>query len=144
MAADTGSRYPLLVASRLVQFCPRSAGIAAGSLFCVALFRGLSPRTPPLDCRKQMARPRKLPSSPIPTWACRIRAVREKLRLNQLQFGRKLRCSSITISRWERGLQKPGADRLIAMGKMVGRSSGWYFWRMAGVRENDVRRMLQT
>jgi transcriptional regulator with XRE-family HTH domain len=62
--------------------------------------------------------------------------------LNQHQFGKKLRCSSITVSRWERGLQPPSTDHLLALGRMVGRSSGWYFWKMAGIDKEDVRRML--
>jgi DNA-binding transcriptional regulator YiaG len=91
-----------------------------------------------------MARPRKFHASPVPAWACRIRALREGLRLNQVQFGKRLRCSPITISRWERGLQRPAADRLIAIGKMVGRSTGWYFWKMAGIGKNDVKRMMRS
>jgi DNA-binding XRE family transcriptional regulator len=87
---------------------------------------------------------RKFHASPVPAWACRIRAVRKGLKLNQLQFGKKLKCSFITVSRWERGLQKPAAIYLLAMGKMVGRSSGWYFWRMAGIGQDDVRRLLRS
>jgi hypothetical protein len=63
--------------------------------------------------------------------------------LNQLDFGKGLHCSSMVISRWERGLQKPPADCLIAMGKMAGPRSGWFFWKMAGIEPADAKRMLQ-
>lgn len=90
-----------------------------------------------------MARPRQFVAAPLPVWARRIRALREELGLNQLAFGKKLKCSSMVISRWERGLQKPPADCLIAMGKMAGPASGWFFWRLAGIEPTDARRMLK-
>jgi transcriptional regulator with XRE-family HTH domain len=65
------------------------------------------------------------------------------MRLSQLEFGRIFGCSPTVVSRWERGLQRPPADGLIRMGKMVARSSGWYFWKLAGVRQSDALRMLQ-
>ena len=90
-----------------------------------------------------MARPRQFVAAPLPDWARRIRALREKVGLNQFEFGKRLKCSSMVISRWERGLQKPPADCLIAMGKMAGPPSGWYFWKMAGVAPSDAKRMLK-
>jgi hypothetical protein len=48
----------------------------------------------------------------------------------------------MAISRFERGLQKPPADCFIALGKLAGSRSGWYFWHMAGVTVRDVRRMM--
>jgi hypothetical protein len=47
------------------------------------------------------------------------------------------------ISRWERGLMKPPANCFLAMGKIAGPTSGWYFWKMAGITLQDVRAMLQ-
>jgi transcriptional regulator with XRE-family HTH domain len=76
-----------------------------------------------------MARPTQFMASPLPLWARRIKALRAGLRLNQLDFGKKLNCSSMVISRWERGLQKPPADCLIAMGKVAGPPDGWFFGR---------------
>jgi hypothetical protein len=32
---------------------------------------------------------------------------------------------------------------LIAMGKMAGPPSGWYFWKLAGVSPSDAKRMLK-
>jgi transcriptional regulator with XRE-family HTH domain len=90
-----------------------------------------------------MARPLQFVASPLPAYARRIKALRLSLSLNQLQFGKRLKCSSMVISRWERGLQKPPADCLIAMGKIAGPPAGWFFWKMAGIDPADARRMLQ-
>jgi len=93
--------------------------------------------------RGGMARPLQFVASPLPSWARRIKALRKSLGLNQLDFGKGLNCSSMVISRWERGLQKPPADCLISMGKMAGPPSGWFFWKMAGIDPADAKRMLQ-
>ena len=67
----------------------------------------------------------------------------QELHLNQIDFAKHLNCSSMVVSRWERGLHKPPADCLIAMGKMAGPPTGWYFWKIAGVDQAAARRMLQ-
>ena len=36
-----------------------------------------------------------------------IRALRDSLKLTQSQFARKLKIDVITVSRWERGAQRP-------------------------------------
>lgn len=90
-----------------------------------------------------MARPRQFVAAPLPAWARRIRELRESLGLNQFEFGKRLNCSSMVISRWERGLQKPPADCLIGMGKIAGPASGWYFWKLAGISPKDARLMLK-
>ena len=90
-----------------------------------------------------MARPLQFVASPLPSWARQIKALRKQLGVNQLDFGKKLKCSSMVISRWERGLQKPPADCLIAMGKIAGPPSGWFFWKMAGIDSADAKRMLE-
>ncbi len=71
--------------------------------------------------RGGMARPLQFVASPLPSWARRIKALRNSLGLNQLDFGRGLNCSSMVISRWER----------------------WFFWKMAGIEPADAKRMLQ-
>jgi len=81
-------------------------------------------------------------STPLPLWAKRIRSLRLDLRLNQQAFGKKLNCSSMGVSRWERGLAKPPASCFIAMGKIAGPPEGWYFWKLAGIRAADCRKML--
>jgi DNA-binding XRE family transcriptional regulator len=93
--------------------------------------------------RGEMARPRQFVASPLPAYARRVKELRKSLSLNQLEFGKQLKCSSMVISRWERGLQKPPADCLVAMGKMAGPPAGWFFWKMAGITPSDAKRMLQ-
>lgn len=93
--------------------------------------------------RAGMARPQQFVASPLPPWARQIKALRMKLGLNQSDFGKHLKCSSMVISRWERGLQKPPADCLIAMGKIAGPPAGWFFWKMAGIDQTDAKRMLE-
>jgi DNA-binding XRE family transcriptional regulator len=90
-----------------------------------------------------MARPLQFVASPLPAWARRVKALRISLGLNQFEFGQRLKCSSMVVSRWERGLQKPPADCLITMGKVAGPPSGWYFWKLAGVDPDDAKRMLE-
>jgi transcriptional regulator with XRE-family HTH domain len=70
--------------------------------------------------------------------------MRETLGLSQSAFAGKLRCSSMTVSRWERGLVKPSADGLIAIGEMAGPPLGLEFWRMAGISAKAVKRMLAS
>ena len=41
-----------------------------------------------------MARPRQFVAAPLPEWARRIRALREKVGLNQFEFGKHLKCSA--------------------------------------------------
>lgn len=91
-----------------------------------------------------MARPRQFVASPLPAYARRVKQLRKSLNLNQLQFGKRLKCSSMVISRWERGLQKPPADCLIAIGKIAGPPAGWFFWKMAGINPADAKKMLQN
>jgi hypothetical protein len=90
-----------------------------------------------------MARPRQFVASPLPAWARQIRELRKTLELNQIEFSKRLKCSSMVVSRWERGLHKPPADCLIQMGKLAGPPGGWYFWKMAGIDPADARRMLK-
>jgi transcriptional regulator with XRE-family HTH domain len=68
--------------------------------------------------------------------------MRARLGLSQSAFAKKLHCSSMTLSRWERGLIKPPPDCLIAIGKIAGPPLGLRFWRMAGIDPRAVKRML--
>jgi DNA-binding XRE family transcriptional regulator len=89
-----------------------------------------------------MARRARHISQPLPLWAKRVHALRRKLKLSQSTFGKRLNCSTMGVSRWERGIQKPPARCLIEMGKMAGPPEGWYFWKLAGLAQTDVRTML--
>lgn len=57
----------------------------------------------------------KDPSAPTPGY---IVAVREALNLTQVQLAGKLGVDSMTVSRWERGAIRPGADSLKALEKL--------------------------
>jgi len=72
----------------------------------------------------------------------RIKRLRKSLKLSQDQFGRRLNCSAMAVSRWERG-QRPPTACLLAMGKIAGPPRGWYFWNVAGITIKDVRVMLE-
>ncbi len=91
-----------------------------------------------------MGKGRLYAAKPLPRWAGHIQALRRKLHLSQAAFGEKLHYSSMTVSRWERGLQKPSTKCLLTMAKMAAPASRWIFWKMAGIRPQDARAMLQT
>jgi phage repressor protein C with HTH and peptisase S24 domain len=78
----------------------------------------------------------------IPPWAKRIEGLRRKMKASQGELARKLRCSAMTVSRWERGLLAPSADHYIALGKLAGKQDCWYFWELAGLMIGDLYRVL--
>jgi hypothetical protein len=49
--------------------------------------------------------------------------------------------SAMAVSRWEQGKQAPPATCYLAMARIAGPSFGWVFWNLAGITEDDVRRM---
>lgn len=74
----------------------------------------------------------------------RIEALRDKLTLNQHDFGLKFNTSAMAISRWERDVCEPSSRQLIALG-IAAHSVGldaWGFWNAAGITKVDVRRIL--
>jgi DNA-binding transcriptional regulator YiaG len=79
----------------------------------------------------------------LPAWSKRIKQMRTSFGLSQAEFGKRLNCSPMQVSRWERGLHKPSAACLLALGKMAGPPAGWIFWNLAGITIADVRRMLR-
>jgi DNA-binding transcriptional regulator YiaG len=72
----------------------------------------------------------------------RIKRLRKSLNLSQDQFGRRLKCSAMAVSRGERG-QRPPTACLLAMRKIAAPPRGWYFWNAAGITIDDVRAMLE-
>ncbi|MCU1313111.1 MAG: putative prophage repressor [Acidobacteriaceae bacterium] len=78
----------------------------------------------------------------LPEWARQITSLRERLGVSQGEFGRRLECSAMTISRWERGLMAPSAEYYIQLGRMAERTRAWFFWERAGLRKEDVARAL--
>jgi len=74
--------------------------------------------------------------------AQRIRALRGKMKLSQLEIGRRINSSAMSVSRWERGLLKPSAETYIQLGYLAGDPDCWYFWSRAGLRSEDVMRVI--
>lgn len=70
----------------------------------------------------------------LPEWASQITALREHLDINQAELARRLECSAMTISRWERGLLQPSAEHFIQLGNLGDKSEAWFFWEKAGIQ----------
>ena len=77
-----------------------------------------------------------------PEWARRIYDLRSELQLSQASFGQKLQSSAMAVSRWERGVHEPPSHSYIEIGNLAGDSRCWYFWGRAGLRNEDVMRVL--
>jgi SOS-response transcriptional repressor LexA/DNA-binding XRE family transcriptional regulator len=85
---------------------------------------------------------RKSNPSTGPPWAKAIRALRASLALNQSDFGSRIGFSAMAVSRWERGAQEPPSHGYIALGNLALDSSCWFFWERAGLRSENVLRVL--
>src|SRR5437868_11489479 len=70
----------------------------------------------------------------LPEWATQITALREHLTINQAELARRVECSAMTISRWERGLLQPSAEHFIQLGNLCSKNEAWFFWEMAGIQ----------
>jgi phage repressor protein C with HTH and peptisase S24 domain len=77
----------------------------------------------------------------LPEWALQITRLRERIGINQAELARRLECSAMTISRWERGLLQPSAEYFVQLGNLGNKSEAWFFWEMAGLRPS---KMLDT
>jgi len=75
-------------------------------------------------------------------WSGRIRQLRERLKLSQTLFGHRLHSSAMAVSRWERGAQEPTSGRYIELGNLAGDPECWYFWERAGLRSQDLMRVM--
>jgi phage repressor protein C with HTH and peptisase S24 domain len=73
-----------------------------------------------------------------PQWAQHITALRERIGINQAELARRMDCSAMTISRWERGLLQPSAEHFIQLGNLGDRSEAWFFWEMGGIQASKV------
>jgi len=78
----------------------------------------------------------------LPDWAAQIISLRERLKINQAEFARRLHCSAMTISRWERGLLQPSAENFIQLGNLGTRSEAWLFWERAGIQPAKMIKAL--
>jgi DNA-binding XRE family transcriptional regulator len=77
-----------------------------------------------------------------PDWSRQIETFRESLNLTQSEFGVRLGVSSMSVSRWERGILRVPANIYIKLGNMAGDPLCWSFWGRAGLHSEDVMRVL--
>jgi transcriptional regulator with XRE-family HTH domain len=77
-----------------------------------------------------------------PDWSRAIEQFRHDLKLSQSELGKRLGASTMAVSRWERGIQEAPANFYIQLGNLAGDPLCWYFWGRAGLRMNDVLRVL--
>jgi transcriptional regulator with XRE-family HTH domain len=66
-------------------------------------------------------------------WSDRIRQLLADLKLTQAGLAERLGISPPTVSRWIQGRHEPTAEGYIALGNLVGRPDGVYFWERAGM-----------
>lgn len=87
---------------------------------------------------------RKSKRTVLPEWGLQITALRERLDINQAELARRMECSAMTISRWERGLLQPSAEHFIQLGNLADKHEAWFFWEIGGVRPAKVLEALQS
>jgi SOS-response transcriptional repressor LexA len=81
-------------------------------------------------------------ASSKPEWAARITRLRYRLGLSQTVFGQEVHSSAMGVSRWERGTQEPPSHSYIELGNLAGDPDCWFFWELAGLRSEDLMRVL--
>jgi len=86
---------------------------------------------------------KKLKQTQQPDWARQITRARERLGINQAELARRLDCSAMTISRWERGLLQPSAEHFIQLGNLGNKSESWFFWEKAGIQPAKMEEALR-
>jgi len=84
----------------------------------------------------------KRPSAP--EWAAQITGFRERIGINQAELARRMQCSAMTISRWERGLLQPSAEHFIQLGNLGNKNEAWFFWEMAGIQPSKMVDSLRS
>lgn len=87
-------------------------------------------------------RPDKSSLGSRPEWAAKIFHLRGQLDFSQEDLGQRLNCSAMAVSRWERGVQEPQSRIYIELGNLAGDPDCWYFWGRAGLRNEDVLRVI--
>jgi transcriptional regulator with XRE-family HTH domain len=85
---------------------------------------------------------RKANKQPKPDWAKSVSELRHHLNLSQTTFGHRVHSSAMGVSRWERGVQEPPSHSYIDLGNLAGDPQCWYFWGRAGLRAEDLTRVL--
>src|ERR1700733_9768486 len=77
-----------------------------------------------------------------PDWASMIVRLRQRLDLSQTAFGHEVHSSAMGVSRWERGAQEPPSHAYIELGNLAGDPDCWFFWGRAGLRNEDLMRVV--
>lgn len=80
--------------------------------------------------------------SALPEWATRISELRQSLNISQGELARRMECSAMTVSRWERGLLAPSAEFYIQLGNLAEARESWFFWECAGLRADKITRAM--
>lgn len=78
----------------------------------------------------------------LPEWATRISQLREALNISQGELARRVECSAMTVSRWERGLLAPSAEYYVQLGNLAAPPECWFFWEQAGMRPDKITRAM--
>lgn len=84
----------------------------------------------------------KKSSDERPEWAVKVTQLRERLSISQAGLARRLNCSPMAVSRWERGEHEPPAAWYIQLGNLAEAPDCWYFWGRAGLHSADLLRMV--
>jgi DNA-binding XRE family transcriptional regulator len=87
-------------------------------------------------------RKRSKSEASLPEWSRQIKSFRHHSKLSQSEFAKRLGVSTMSVSRWERGILEVPANIYIKLGNMAGDPLCWYFWGRAGLRSEDVMRVL--
>ena len=76
----------------------------------------------------------------------KVEEIRHKMSMNQGEFGKFFDVSAMTVSRWERGGNPPGARELLILGRLAHTAgfNGWRFWQLAGITRADCERALNS
>ena len=72
----------------------------------------------------------------------RIVALRTYLKISQMELGKRIGVSPMSISRWESDSHQPPANYLIKFGLLANANDCWFFWGQAGLTVADVRRVM--
>jgi transcriptional regulator with XRE-family HTH domain len=88
--------------------------------------------------RKSYKMKKKPGEKGLAEWATQITALRERLEINQAELARRMDCSPMTVSRWERGLLQPSAEYFIQLGNLGNKTEAWFFWEEAGIRPSKM------
>src|ERR1035441_7339374 len=89
----------------------------------------------------EKAKRSRIPATPDPELAQRVRALRTTLGLHQGQFAEKLKVSRPQVVLWEKGVkERPSVEMLLEMASFARtRESRVWFWRKAGVDLDAIK-----